>query len=272
MDRAPSPSPRRRRLAAALLAALYLPPLAAHDLWLEPAPFRPAAGEMVRVTLRLGDPFSGESWPRIAPHIQRFTVRHGDRERPVSGSMGDDPAGYFKAADDGAYTLLYWSRPEFTAIGAEEFEAFLKARGLERIIGLRQALGETGRDAGEYDTRCAKALVVTREADGNAAAAAHSECDLDLTMGPTTPPGGETPFRLHFEGKPLAGALVTGIRKGAPEETLSARTDRSGEARFPSIGNGMWLFSAVHMVREEHDRAQWHGYWATLNVERQETE
>lgn len=265
----PSPQHRLRTTAIPLLAPLLTllhTPLAAHDLWLEPSTFRPAIDEKVAVTIRLGERFSGDSWPRIPPKIERFSLHHDGGERPVAGLMGDDPAGHFTPNAGGAYTLLYWNQPDFVQLGAEKFEAYLQERGLEGIAERRAREGETGSETGEYYSRCAKALLIADGGDPGAGVAP-TGCDIDLVMtagGPDQPPR----FQLLFRGEPLAGALLIGLRKENTDGALTARTDARGEATFPPLAKGVWLFSAVHALREARNRAQWRSYWASLTFER----
>ena len=75
---------------------------------------------------------------------------------------------------------------------------------------------------------------------------------------------GETRFRLLFNGEPVAGVLVRGITQAAPQQRLEARTDANGIGLFPVLHAGTWLFSAVHMIREERDKAGWRSYWASM--------
>jgi|GEM_PF-5756366 len=76
------------------------------------------------------------------------------------------------------------------------------------------------------------------------------------------------PFRLTYEGRPLAGALVVAMNRLNPSEKLSARTDNQGRVRFRLKQTGMWLVKAVHMVPApvESD-AEWARYWASLTFE-----
>src|SRR3989338_1339803 len=81
------------RLHALLAAALLLPtaPVQAHDFWIEPDAFRPPAGAQVRLTLRVGQHFSGESRPYVPQFFERFVYTGPQGERPVAGELGDDP-------------------------------------------------------------------------------------------------------------------------------------------------------------------------------------
>ena len=86
--------PRALLAVGCALAALGARGAAAHDFWIEPSTFRPAPGEKVAVSLRVGDAFPGEAVPRwpSASSASRWSDR---RARPrSSGCPGCDPAGF----------------------------------------------------------------------------------------------------------------------------------------------------------------------------------
>ena len=98
--RGPPVSRHVKRIAIIALAALA--PLArAHDFWIEPSTFRPAVGQMVSTTLRVGQEFVGDPIPRSAQFIDSFVVRDGSNEREVIGFENRDPAGYLRIEQPG---------------------------------------------------------------------------------------------------------------------------------------------------------------------------
>ena len=77
------------------------------------------------------------------------------------------------------------------------------------------------------------------------------------------------PFRLLYENRPLAGALVAVFNKAAPLDKLKARTDRDGRVTFDIKRGGTWLVTAVHMIpAPSGSDAQWESIWASLSFER----
>ncbi|MCR4332364.1 MAG: DUF4198 domain-containing protein, partial [Sulfuricaulis sp.] len=80
---------------------------------------------------------------------------------------------------------------------------------------------------------------------------------------------GTIPFRLLYENRPLAGALVVAFNKAAPLDKLKARTDRDGRVVFNIQRPGIWLVTAVHMIPAPRGSdAQWESIWASLSFER----
>ena len=65
------------RFALALFIASITVQASAHDFWIEPSTFHPAAGDRVTAALRVGQKLAGDPLPNIPPLIDRFVVRGG---------------------------------------------------------------------------------------------------------------------------------------------------------------------------------------------------
>lgn len=241
--------------------ALLLPCTAsAHDFWIEPATFRPAVGALVPMSLRVGQDFIGDPVPRDPSVIERFVARMGADEKPIAGFEGRDPAGLLRVEAPGAIVVGFRSRPTPLELPAEKFDESLRMEGLERIIELRAKRGESKKPDHEIFSRCAKALL----AAGNAPAR-DQLLGLRLELLMET----ESSFRLLFEGKPLAGALVVALRQDDPSIRLAARSDRGGRVTFVLPKRGVWLVKSVHMVAAPAGSgADWESLWASLTFER----
>lgn len=58
---------------------------------------------------------------------------------------------------------------------------------------------------------------------------------------------------------------MTAMRRGAPEEMVSARTDAEGRVRLAIGEADEWRISAVHMVRDgESEDFEWRSWWASV--------
>src|SRR5262249_24620176 len=144
-------------------------------------------------------------------------------------------------------------------------------KGLEPLLTTRAARGEGDKKVREAYSRCAKSLirVATSEkpgADRLLGFTLELIAETDVTV---MKPGAEATFRLLYEGKPLANALVSAARKGAGDDRkLSARTDANGRVGFKLDDSGMWQIASVHMIRAADDRDyQWESFWASLTFE-----
>jgi uncharacterized GH25 family protein len=272
-DADPPPRPAIRSFAlAASLALLAGAPLdvAAHDFWIEPGSFRPKVGAPLAVHLVVGQRFRGDALPRNPALIERFVLVSGAGETPVSGAAADEPAGRVTPAAAGLAWIAYRSLESPLSLDADKFDEYLREEGLESIVAERARRGESGRPSRELFSRAAKSLV---QVGGAGYAGFDRPLGLALELVPERNPyalrrGGELPVRLLWQGRPLAGALVSALPYASPEAKQSLRSDRDGRVRFRGIGPGVWLVKAVQMVRAADDpNADWRSVWASLTFE-----
>jgi hypothetical protein len=144
--------------AAALLFAVCRS-ASAHEFWVEPSEFNPASGARVDVRLCVGDGFEGWTLPRNEQRIERFAAIGAHTEEPLLGLDGADPAGVARLETPGRHILAFESKYSLSKMQAEEFSAYLKEKGLERILAQRAQRGETQFVARDAYTRHAKALI-----------------------------------------------------------------------------------------------------------------
>ena len=264
-----------RHTARACLTVLVLaaaaPALRAHDLWIEPSGFGPAAGKPLSVRLREGSAFRGDPVPRMAERIGRFAAVGPGGEVPLRGAEGTDPAGFAALPQPGTWVLVYDSRPAYLELEGPKFEAYLAEEGLERISRIRAERGQTAAPSREIYSKHAKALVSV----GNGPAAGFDRVlGLPIELVPQASPAGlpqngELPVTLLFRGKPLAGALVVAIPRDDPKARVSARTGADGRARLRLDRAGDWLVKAVHMQpAPAGGTADWESFWASLTFRR----
>jgi uncharacterized GH25 family protein len=245
-----------------VVAALVVPPLFAHDLWIEPSSFHPAVGDRLTIALRVGQDLDGEPMPRIPPLIERFTLAGID----VGGRSGADPAGVAVVAKPGSQWIAYQSKAYPVTLDAKKFEDYLREEGLERVIAVRKKRGQSAAPGRERFYRCAKSLLDVRGADA----------PLDVPIGQTLelvplhmPQIDQVlPVALSFRGKPIADVLVVAIRKGAPERVVRARTDAKGRVVLRLTDPGVWLIKAVHMeAAPPNAGVDWESWWASMTFE-----
>ncbi len=269
--------PSRWIFAAALLLAA---PLRAHDFWIEPSSFRPAAGERVGVRLRVGEHFKGDPVPRNPQRIERFVqvgVGGAGGELPLPGVEGMEPAGYASFQAPGLHWIVYDSNHASVELKGEAFEKYLSEEGLERVSQERARRGQSAAPVREIYSRCAKSLVrVGPPSPDGTVAGWDRPLGLALELVPEADPyalaaGGELPVRLLYQGKPLAGALVAAFSKERPEEKVTARSDAEGRVRLRLARPGVWLVKAVHMVEPSQETpkpgADWESFWASVTFD-----
>jgi uncharacterized GH25 family protein len=161
----------------------------------------------------------------------------------------------------------YASKPSFIVLTPEKFSQYLSEEGLAEIAAIRTRRNETGAEAREQFSRCAKALVLSGSAtDAQTDRALGFTLELIAERNPyALRSGRDLPVRLLYHGKPLVGALVVAINKQDPSARLSARSDKEGRVAFRLNRPGMWLIKSVHMIQAPAgSAAQWASFWASL--------
>ena len=267
--------------------------LAAHDFWLEPSTFAPGVDEPVRIHLRIGERFAGESLARNGSLIEKFVIVGPSGERPVLGRDGMDPAGLVRLDAPGIWFVGYRSRPSAVELAPEKFEQYLREEGLEHIIQERVARKETLLPVRERFSRSVKSLLRyggDRTVQGYDRALGMT-LEFVLDADPARASGGRVPVRLLRDGRPLAGALVVAYRRDSiatfpgpaspgkagesreakesreaneSKETLRARTDKDGRIVLP-VSSGVWLLKSVYMERAAAGSgADWESVWSAL--------
>jgi uncharacterized GH25 family protein len=264
------------RSASILLASLLLSvPLSAHDFWIEPSTFRPAAGGVVTASLRVGQQVHGDPVPRMPPLIELFVLRGAGGESPVIGRPGSDPAGIARINEGGLHWIGYQSNAYPVTLDGSKFESYLKDEGLERIVALRAKKGQSAAPGRERFYRCAKALLDTPGTATEGVLDAPLGFTLELvprrnpyTMNRTLEQGSELPLSLTFRGKPIAGILVVAMNKEHPEQAVRARTDAKGRVALRLAQPGFFLVKAVHMdAAPAGSGVDWESWWASLTFD-----
>jgi len=263
---------QRAGLALTTLAvmAISAASLAAHDMWIDPTTFLPAAGEIIGVRLRVGENLLGDPIPRNPSLIQQFVVEDAEGRKPVVGRSGGDPAGFVRASLPGLLVIGYRSNPASVELPAEKFNQYLKEEGLDAVEALRASRNQTGAAAREVFSRCAKSLVLSAPGKtGQGDRALGFPLELVAERNPYALRTGEDlPVRLLYGSKPLPGALVVAINRANPARKVAARTDAAGRVRLTLGAGGMWLIKAVHMVQAAAGSgADWESFWASLTFE-----
>lgn len=259
----------RTPFLALVFAGLSALPIYAHDFWIEPSSLEPAPSSRISIRLRVGENFAGDPVPRAEGRIDRFAVVGPDRETPVLGAEGRDPAGVTLVGQAGTYLVVYDSNRARVELEAPKFEEYLKLEGLERISEMRKKRGQSGKPSREVYSRNVKSLLAV---GGVVAPGFDKVLGLPLELIPEKNPYGlapkeALPVRLLFGGKPLAGALVVAVPKSNPAQgALRQRTDTEGRVRFSLPPNEVWLVKAVHMIEAPKDasNADWESFWASL--------
>jgi hypothetical protein len=117
--------------------ALSCVPLLAHDMWIEPATFAPAAGQVVSVRLRVGQDFLGDPLALDPALVDQFVIADATGRRPLVRRDGGDPAGLLRVGAPGLTVIGYSSHPSFVALTADKFNQYVKEEGLDAVAAVR---------------------------------------------------------------------------------------------------------------------------------------
>lgn len=233
-----------------LLTVLLAPAAFAHDFWIEPSTFRPAAATTFTASLRLGENFDGEIVPRRPSRIVTFAVRDAAGEQPVNGFANQDPAGYVRIDRAGTAAIGYRGAPYPHDVSRATFEKFLREEGIEnvRVTGARQR---------ERFQRFAKSIVQVGDTQTRPPAFGF--------LFELVPDDGDV-VSVLYQQKPLPGTLVAAISRDG--RRVTARSDANGNATL-KLGKGVWLIKSVHVLRApagaDYD---WDSLWASVTLER----
>ena len=250
----------RRALVLLILALLTVDAARAHDFWIEPSTFTPAPGEIVKLTLRVGEHLEGDTVPRNDAKIERFEAVGGGDPLRVVGMDGADPAGLIRPVEPGGSIVVYRSLRSQVELDAAKFAEYLAMEGLPPV--------KVGPEA--Y-SRCAKALIAV---GGKGSPKFTKPVGLKLEIVPESDPttlavGVPLTVKVLFEGKPLRNVMVMALDAVSAKEPQRVRTDAKGLARVALPRSGMWLIKAVHMIPAPSDAgATWESFWASLTFQR----
>ena len=251
---------------------LFATAAAAHDFWIEPSTFRPTTGQIVTVTLRVGQKLDGDPVPRVPQLIDRFVLIGDGAEVPVIGRSGAAPAGITRVGDAGAHWIGYQSYPSPSPSTRRSSIPTSATRG-------SKGFARCGRNGGVRRPE-PRALLPLRESAARRRKPAERSAVIDKPLGftlelvPRKNPyaitaGNDLPLTLLFRGKPLANALVVAMNRDEPEKAIRVRTDAKGRVSLPITKPGFWLIKAVHMEPAPADAGvEWESWWASITFER----
>ena len=237
----------------ALLSAFILAASTAlaHDFWLDPSTFRPHPGDLVRVSLRVGQNFIGDPVPRSALLIDKFTVRDASGEQDVIGPENGDPAGYLRPRGNAAM-IGYLSKPYPLDLTPQKYHDFLQQEGFTNLVA-----PDTPHH--EQFSRYAKAYI----GSGPTTRIVTQPFGWRFELIPETDPLAPGPLRIRavLDGKPYASALITAMLLDDANTRLALRTDASGHVTLVLPKKGVWLIKCVAIAPGE-------SLWASFTFER----
>jgi uncharacterized GH25 family protein len=264
-----------------LLSRLWLPAgvlllsgtALAREFWLQPAAFVVSPGTRLRVSLLIGENFTGRQWAGPGSRITQFEHYAPGTAPHALLPPADTLATTILFAQPGTHLVALATSNAFSTLAAGPFNAYLRAEGLTAALARRELRHETDQPGREAYRRCAKTLLQAGPATATDTARVWARpVGLPLELVPEQnpyrlAPGAAFTVRVLLAGQPLAGQQVVLWRRGAqPQALLSKlRSNQNGRVLFRLSEPGEYLVSTVHMEPGlTGSAADWQSTWSTL--------
>lgn len=247
----------------------------AHEYYLMPESFQPAAGKEFSVRHRLGQKFKGNEMPFIGAWNIRSEVWQDGEMREIKGLDGDRPALKITTAKPGLISVIHQSNIDFLTFKTwEKFEKYTVKEGLEHTHAASENGTKPKIDLKEAYARYAKTLISVGENNEGRDTPTGLKIELVALAHPASLTAGQKmPVQLLYDGKPLKGALLKVFVGIDTEFKHQIRTDAEGKVEIPADGAGPYLLNAIHMTEPQSQEAvkrgaHWESFWASLTFNR----
>jgi uncharacterized GH25 family protein len=226
-------------------------PAFAHEFWLEPANFRPAAGTAQMVEFYLGDGLVREEWDVRWERVQSLrSYSAGGVEDQQIGIREGEAEGMAEVTLKyvGGHVVAFESKPSFLELPSGEFNEYIRHEGITPIIAEREAKKTQEQPGRETYSRRAKALVRVGSGPEDVFTRPIG-MTLEIVPGKNPyalAPGEVLPVTVLFHGKALAGAQIELARLDRMTDPFTvAKTDAGGRASFSFAREGRWRLSVI---------------------------
>jgi hypothetical protein len=264
----------RFRCALAALTLVTSLSASAHEFWMLPQSFTPAAGASVGFTLTVGQDFVGEQIPfyaALVAGLRRYSmggVQDLGNRIPATTVL---PELVIPMTRAGTHLIAFDSHPSKITMTPDKFHAYLHDEGLDAIVKQREAAGTAGTPGRERFRRNVKTLL---HVGGKSDATYAVRTGQRLEIVPLTDPlakaaGGTVNFNVFFDDKPIAGTLVKAWHKQDGQTLIIKKFSAAdGKVAFTLPYAGLWMISVVHMIPAvDTQEADWDSYWGNLTFE-----
>ncbi len=227
-------------------------------------------GDKLEVHLFVADGFNVEMERPLQKGITTnfaLITEKGTSDLLTAGTEGQLPI-VEKEVDFGGLGLLHMERDfAFITLENEKFKNYLKEDYIENI--LIDAVNKT--EQKERYSRFIKALVQSAPIpfDSLYKKRIGQKFELILLQNPyELKPGSKLQVQVLFEGKPLAGKMITARNRTGNKPALSqtSRTDGKGICSFTLTREGDWFVHATHMLASPKEAGtDWDSFWASYS-------
>lgn len=236
-------------LSLCVLLAVY--PASAHDFWVQPRQFWLAVGGSTTVSLFVGHGPDRQLWDADIKRVTRLTTRGPKGIVDQIRSIQQGGTGRLSFADPGFHVVVLQTNFAASNLPAIRFNDYLAAEGLTPAIAYRKANNQTNLPGSEIYNRQAKSIVRVGTSNVRDARYITVPQGLTLEIVPEQNPytlaaNAPIPFRIYYEGQPLAGATVMLNNLGADAQPVAKQiSDGAGRVAFRVPRRGHWQTNAI---------------------------
>lgn len=151
-----------------LVLMLAASPVTAHELWIEPLDYQPAADSIIEAHIVNGQEFEGFRISYLPRKFSRFVVVARSKWQEVKGRVGTSPALKQAAAGDGLHVVIYQSKPDLLNYTKfDKFQAFATQKDFPDAVTRHdeRELPRTG--FREVYSRYSKSLIGVGQGEGD---------------------------------------------------------------------------------------------------------
>lgn len=240
----------------------------AHEMWLEPLNFFPNINEQLKVHIKVGQNFNGESYPYIQSETKSLQLFNQNKTITLKHRDGDYPAIQSIVQKNGLHVLSYESIPEKVNYESfDKFKQFLQEQDLWDKWS-KENPSYINSTIKEVYTRYAKSLIQIGQSNDE---------DFNTKL-PFEIIALQNPYSaknekgikvlLLYQNKPFKNYLINVFIKLNSDITkYKFKTNNYGEVFIPLNKKGIFLLSAVHFIKNKDYNSDWHSMWASLTFE-----
>ncbi|TAF63333.1 MAG: DUF4198 domain-containing protein [Cytophagales bacterium] len=236
----------------------------AHEFWLITTKFMMEPNTQITIQLKVGEGFVGEIWKG---KIKNITFYENNKKKNLTIQDTVLQQIILDCKEVGTQLLVLESDFKKITLEAEQFNAYLEEDGLNNVINHRKQNQEMTKSATELYQRCAKMLLQV----GNVYTKQHAKkvglpLEIILLQNPYDPNTKEVEAQLWFDNKILPNAMIKVWWHTKDDEIASPQnlqTNAEGKIKIPIRKEGVYMISAVNMIKNQDGQSDWRSYWAS---------
>lgn len=272
----------KKNYLVTLVLILFVLLAQAHEFWLQPNVFFAETGQTIPIEVMVGEHFNGERSEGKKNRLVQYVHWSSGVRQDLAPALKEGHYGIvpLRINKTGTHLVAFANTNKYLSMRADSFLLYLREDGLNQIVELRQERHETQTRSREFYRRCVKTLIQAgpvTSTDKTFSLDTGMPLEIIPVQNPYgVKPGGWAEFRLVFDHKPLANALVrywsrpVTTRKELPDVKPKGlmeeqqRSDAQGRVRF-RLRAGQNMISLVQMVpATDTKEADWQSYWGSL--------